>query len=307
MKRSFAKLIGLMFLVVSLVIPLAFSTIVSAKYYAEWSPAAKIINLSTAGAMESCPFITKDGLSLYYASNVTDGPGNRDLYVSQRISLDSPWGTPQKLGSNINTSGADERCPYVTPDGHRLIFVRGTSSGDNFYMSTRQKETEDLGWSDSVPLDNINSAGFELDPWGFENEEGELILYFGSSRTGIQDIYQTTMDNNGNFSTPTLVEELSLPNAVDTAPVVRKDGLELYFTRLIIGSPSFMDIWVSTRSSTSEAWSAPVNLGVNINSSANDMRAALTWDGMNMVFSTTRDGNWDLYQSTRTKLTGKEK
>jgi hypothetical protein len=307
MHSKLSKQFIVLAMLIALVIPIISSALVSAKHYSEWSLAEKITALSTASAMESCPFISKDGLSLYYASNITDTPSARDLYVSHRISLDGPWGIPQKLSGNINTPGADERCPYVTPDGRRLIFLRQTGTSDNFFMSTRQDKKDDLGWGDPVALDVLNSTGLELDPWGFENEEGELVLYFGSSRTGLQDIYQTVMDCNGNFSAPTLVEELSLPNAVDTAPVVLKDGLELYFTRYIIGTPGFMDIWVSTRNNSSEPWSPPVKLGVNINSAANDMRAAVTWDGMNMIFSTTRDGTWDLYQIIRTKLTGQDK
>jgi OOP family OmpA-OmpF porin len=260
--------------------------------------------------MDSCPAFTKDGLSLYFVSyDPTVAPSlKRDLYVSQRASLDEPWGPPKKLGNNINTNADEERCPYVTPDGRRLLFVRSTATGDDFYMSIRRDKKDDFGWGDPVIKGALSSSGMETAGWGFEGEDCDLTFYFGSSRSNAQmDIYQTTMDSDGNFTTPVPVIELNDPGAIDYFPVVRKDGLEIYFTSNRTGGLGGQDTWVSTRNSTSEKWSPPVNLGSAINSTANEWRSALTWDGMNMVFASNITGNYDLYKSQRNKVTGANK
>jgi hypothetical protein len=117
------------------------------------------------------------------------------------------------------------------------------------------------------------------------------------------------MDSDGDFSTPELVSELSDPVAVDYFPVVRKDGMEMYIVSSRTGTLGGTDIWVSTRQSTTEEWSAPINLGPAVNSTGNEWRAALSWDGMYMMFPSNVGGNnnYDLYESQRTKITGPKK
>ena len=64
------------------------------------------------------------------------------------------------------------------------------------------------------------------------------------------------------------------------------------------------DIWVSTRETTSDPWSMPVNLG-EVNSSNDDGQPALSWDGTAMYFFSSRPGGvggMDLYVTTRRKL-----
>jgi hypothetical protein len=87
-----------------------------------------------------------------------------------------------------------------------------------------------------------------------------------------------------------------------------------------------IDLWVSTRASTQDPWSIPVNLdpvdpltGVAVsvvNSTAIDGAPALSWDGQTLLFYSTScgqsvitpacrtggSGGSDLYMSTRTKL-----
>ena len=260
--------------------------------------------------MDSCPAFTRDGLSLYFVS----GASPRDIYVSQRASEDQPWREPKRL-DNVNTQAAEERCPYVTPDGRRLIFVRhtfvdGKATVDDFYMSTRRDKKDDFGWGDPVKIDALSGDKMETAGWGFEDKGGKLTFYFGSSRNGGQmDIYETTMDSDGEFTAPFPVTELNDPSATDYFPVVRKDGLEMYFisSRTGAGAIGGQDIWVTTRNNTMEKWATPVNLGPAINSTANEWRSALTWDGMDMVFASNVTGNYDLYRSQRNKVTGANK
>ena len=288
---------------------------VSGKHYSGWSAPRRIDELSTLH-MDSCPNFTKDGLTLYFVSyDSTTGTGKRDLYVSQRASQEAPWGLPQKLGANINTIANEERCPFVTPDGRRLIFVRhyfeeGVDKGkDYFYMSIRHDKKDVDGWDEPVRIDALSSStGMDTAGWGFENEDGNLTFYFGSNRAGTFDIYQTTMDSDGNFTPPVLVKELNDSVAIDYFPTVRKDGLEMYLISNRNGSAGgSQDIWVSTRNSISEEWATPVNLGPAVNSTANEWRSALSWDGMNMIFASNVTGNYDLYTSERFKVTGKDK
>jgi len=69
------------------------------------------------------------------------------------------------------------------------------------------------------------------------------------------------------------------------------------------GQPS-LDLWVSTRASTLDPWSTPVNLGPTVNTPAAEGGPALSCDGTTLYFYSTRAGvgGEDLYVTTRTEL-----
>jgi hypothetical protein len=68
---------------------------------------------------------------------------------------------------------------------------------------------------------------------------------------------------NGNSS------ELNTPFQ-DGCPIQSPDGLSLYQASNRPGGEGGLDIWVSTRESTDDPWSAPVNLRKPVNSAADD-------------------------------------
>lgn len=85
--------------------------------------------------------------------------------------------------------------------------------------------------------------------------------------------------------------------------MVRPNGLELFLTSNRPGGLGGNDLWVATRATLSEPWSAPVNLGAPINTSAAEIRGATYAEGTRMVFFSNRTGSagQDLYEATRTR------
>ncbi len=101
-----------------------------------------------------------------------------------------------------------------------------------------------------------------------------------------------------------VVVELSSPFA-DLGPDIRRDGLEMFLASNRPGTYGGQDLWVSTRPSTSDPWSTPVNLGPVVNSAAVENTPALSFDGTELYFTSTRLGGpapQDLWVTTRTKL-----
>jgi hypothetical protein len=96
--------------------------------------------------------------------------------------------------------------------------------------------------------------------------------------------------------------------ANELAPAVSGDGLLLVFhcgDRGAVRSLGEWDLWMCRRTSVEEPFSAPENLGPDINSAANDMYPWLSLDGLTLVFGSLRDGTAhgggaaDLWISTR--------
>jgi hypothetical protein len=254
--------------------------------------------------------ISPDGLSLYFSSNRLEGSfGATDLWVSHRVSPDDAWGEPQNLGPNINSAG-NEYGPDFSADGHWLFFESinrpdGYGGGD-IYASYRQDTHDDFGWQPAVNLGpGVNSTYDEGDPSIFQDPQtGTTTLYFASFNRpegmGDWDIYASTLQEDGTFGPAVPVSELNTPYR-ETHPNVSRDGLTLYFSSTRPGSVNeSIDIWESTRATTHDRWSPPVNLGSSINTEFDDVSPYLSDDGNTLFFSSTRPGgaNFEIYMST---------
>ena len=62
------------------------------------------------------PTLSKDGLTLYFASNLEGGYGGKDIWMVSKKSKRGEWGEPMNLGPDVNTSG-DEMFPFLHDDG----------------------------------------------------------------------------------------------------------------------------------------------------------------------------------------------
>jgi hypothetical protein len=288
-----------------------------AQKFSDWSAPVNLgpaVNI--AGFNTQHPAISKDGLSLYFSSDRPGGFGSLDIWVTQRPGLDDSWGTPQNLGPNINSSGND-LAPNLTPSGHWMYFHSnrpGGCGGADLYVSHRKDKHDDFAWEPAVNLGCVINTSFDdAGPTFFHDRETDTtFLYFTSTRPGGPgdfDIYVSTEDEDGNFGPGVLVPELSSPFR-DTRTAIRRDGLEMFLSSGRPGGVGSEDIWVSTRESTEDPWSTPVNLGPVVNSTAFDGAPALSWDGTTLYFFSERAGGIgkrDLYLTTRTKLRHRDK
>jgi len=285
----------------------------AAQKFSEWSPPVNLGPTINSASWDFAPAISKKGLSLYITSNRPGGFGSRDIWVSQRATLDDPWGTPVNLGPNINTIYG-EATPNFSRDGHWMFFVSNRPGGLGDYdiwTSWRAHTDDDFGWQPPMNLGaGVNSAALEWSPHYFENEDvGIPELFFHSNRPGGlggSDIYVSARASNGSFNPAVLVRELSSPQE-DGGPSLRHDGREIFFESNRPGGVGGRDLWVSTRETTRDAWATPVNL-TEVNSAGEEARSAISSDGLTLFFASYRPGvigGLDLYMSVRTKLRGR--
>jgi WD40 repeat protein len=282
-----------------------------AQQFSDWSVPINLGSRVNSDASEQTPVISKDGLSLYFGSDRAGGFGGIDIWVAQRLSVDDPWETPINLGSNINTSGT-ENAPALSPDGHWLFFQSTRPGGfgaNDIYASRRHDRRDDLGWEPPQNLGSgVNTSFNERGAEYFEDPEtGTVTLYFNSDRPGGMggnDIYASTLQQDGTFGPAALVVELSSPDD-DQALAIRRDGLEVIIASNRLGTLGGLDLWVATRASTSDPWSMPIHLGPVLNSTAAEAGVALSHKGTALYFHSGRPGGFgafDIYVSTRSKL-----
>lgn len=271
----------------------------SASDVAEWS---EPVNLGAVNSPSSdiAPEISKDGLSLYFASNRPGGLGANDIYVSQRTSVDDPWGAPVNLGPPINSPVADAG-PHLSRDGHWLFFTSarpGGVGGNDLYVSYRANTHDDFAWEAPVNIGPpVNSALSDLGPslWGPE-------LYFWRGPPPAQvpgDIYVSRMRGH-EFGDPELVPGLSSASH-DEKPGIRFDGRQILIASDRPGTVGDVDIWIATRQGNGREWGTPLNMAT-INSTSGDRRPSFSPDGEMVLFDSDRpggSGSFDLYVSTR--------
>jgi Tol biopolymer transport system component len=178
--------------------------------------------------------------------------------------------------------------------------VPGVTCGLGDIYLTRNSPAH--GWEDPQHLGCQADGGpnTALDEQGPSYvKTGGPSLYFSSG----PDIYVSARHGDGSFGPGVPVAEL---NSSDIQPNVRRDGREIVFAsnRMVPGvSQGGQDIWVATRNNVNDPWSAPVNLGTAVNTTASETRPSLSWDATTLYFGRAPGlpVTSDIHVTTRTR------
>lgn len=293
-------------------------------------------------SLDGCPFIAADNRTFYMASTRTGGYGGIDIWVSTRKSPRHPWGAPVNLGPPINTA-ANDFCPTLAADGRTFYFASnraGGCGGDDLYITRRHavkatRHDEDDGDSESdrkkgrygsdtewvyeQPRNlgcDVNSSANEAGPSPVYERGIGLVLYYSSVRpggftpepagalSGDSDLYRSVW-RGGAFGPSELVPGVNSASN-DGQPNVRHDAREIFFFSNRPGAQG-NDIYAASRDDVRDDWSAPYNLGPNVNSEASETRPSLSLDGRTLYIGSDRvrptaEGKADHYVTTRPRV-----
>jgi len=128
----------------------------------------------------TCPSLSKDGKTLFFASNMPGGFGESDIW---KVSVsNNEYGKPENLGAAINTS-EKENFPFITED-NVLYFAsngkQGFGSFDIFKINLNaNEEPQNIG----KPVNG------EKDDFSFSFNKSKNVGYFSSNRNGFDAIY----------------------------------------------------------------------------------------------------------------------
>jgi hypothetical protein len=183
-----------------------------------FSAAAPIAELSTS-AYESGPTVTGDQLHLVFTR---DGAPEHVLYESVRATVADPWGAPAAL-SALHVAGQNERDPFISADGLRLMFVRGASGSYQAFEATRTSIGDAFGSAAAhAELGAVQSPTLSADG---------LEILFASTRApgaGGEDLWRArrpALDQQ--FGTPSHVDDFA--TAMDEfGERLSYDGATLY-------------------------------------------------------------------------------
>ncbi|WP_216679376.1 OmpA family protein [Hymenobacter siberiensis] len=213
-----------------------------------------------------------------------NGENFNDLYA---IKFDNAaamtGGTVRKLEGPFNTENKHEASATYTPDGKTMVFARSNDGSKKGYLSVDLwiSYLKAGAWSEPV-LANINDR--TADDFAPAFGPDGTTLYFASGRKGGQggnDLYKATLGPNGRFSPAENLGETINTAGNDNFPGVAPDGT-LYFAS--DGRPGLgkLDLFMVKNGQ-------PVNLGADVNSTADDF-APVPMAGDMGLFSSNRAG-----------------
>lgn len=193
--------------------------------------AGTVSEVSTPTSDESTPYLTADGLSLYFQSTRTGSVGGRDIMVATRLTASSPFSAPTFV-TEVN-SIENDHLPWVSADQLTMLFVstRFTplAAGANLWIATRGSVDDPFGDISALPA-SLNTD--EEEGRAAMTDDG-LTLYFTSESSSMfvdLDIWVATRQDTGSdFGTP---ESLLVLNSVsdDRDVTITQDGTEIFFS-----------------------------------------------------------------------------
>lgn len=145
-------------------------------------------------------------------------------------------------------------------------------------------------WSKLVELDkNINSSLYNIPSVSLSKDENTIFFVsYRKDGIGRKDIYQSVKDDKGNWGVAKNMGETINTKYDEDAPFLSDDGNTLYFSSKGHEGVGGYDIFKSEL--VDGSWSLPVNMGIPINSSVDDIYFIIDKEEMNGFLASARDG-----------------
>ncbi|GAA4319724.1 OmpA family protein [Flaviaesturariibacter amylovorans] len=201
---------------------------------------------------------------------------------------------PRNLGPGVN-SPDPEYFPSITIDGDNMIYTRRIGGrNEDFFLSQRAGGT----WGASHHLTgSINTPQNE----GAQNvsQDGNWLIFTGCHRpggAGSCDLYISYREKEG-WSEPINLGPNINTDQWESQPCLSPDKKDLYFVSRRFGGLGGADIYVSHQLANGR-WSAPENLGPNINTPGDEFTPFVHADNNTLYFASDGlpgYGNKDLF------------
>jgi Tol biopolymer transport system component len=206
----------------------------------------------------------------------------------------------------VNTATATEGCPFVTQSGKLLVFASNRAGGFgalDLYLSHWDASSKQ--WSEPVNMGSaVNTGANEQCPLLSSNGRELLFVSNRPGGAGGLDLWVTRRrDNASDFDWEPAVNLAALNTSDDEfGPSWYQEGgrTVLYFNSNRGSADRTHDLYVSTANRDGTFPAATPAVGLN--TAAQEQFAALSRDGLEIIFASNRNGGFggfDLWRATR--------
>ena len=245
--------------------------------------------ISLTNRLETYPTFTPDGKEIYFS---VVNAGWTEGSIFQTKYRNGNWTIPDTASFSKNVYLNLES--FIAPDGLTQFFTssRPTSQGHDIWTT---EHTSDTTWSEPVRLNSpVNSGASE----GSACVTNKKALYFKSGRgggTGGSILYRSKFIVN-NYSTIENLGSIIKTGANESEPYMAPDESYLIFiSQSRLGGYGGWDLWICFRLNDT-TWSAPINMGSDINTGKDEYGPRVTPDGKYLFFTReTRGQDMDIY------------
>jgi hypothetical protein len=236
------------------------------------SPLTKLVN--KPGVADAYPFLSGDGLRLYFTSNREGGHGR--FFLSTTKNTMEPFGEAVVLSKNL-TDGY--YAGSLTADELTLCMVK---SG-KMYISKRMSKDGEFG--EPVPLKGINEK-YHFGP-AISPDGNEIIVMLTGNRNKFVKIYKKVRETEYRET-----GELPIPGTDEPGPgQFSKDGLSYYFSFENVKKE--VTIWRYTRRSTNDRFVDLEELPVQINALQRNFHPTVSADASIIMHTTSQNDLWE--------------
>jgi Tol biopolymer transport system component len=203
-----------------------------------WGPSTLVSELSSP-QNDQDPEVSVDGLIMYLASD--RGGGGARIYMSQRRTRDTPWGTPTPVGG-LGSSTLD-KAPALDRSQLNLVFAsqRGTGVHPHLFAATRPDAS--AAWQSAAEITALSSAWEDTDPALFSDGGGLVFASRRLTQGGTTDLFQATRpDETSPFASLTPMTELNTASTEED-PWLSQNGKHILFVSNRSGHSRIYEAW----------------------------------------------------------------
>lgn len=175
------------------------------------------------------PAISRNEKVMYFASNIPNGYGSRDIWMAKRRKKTKPFGKPRNLGSSVNSKG-NEMFPTlrVLEDGTTFLYFSSDGRGGMGGLDLYRTEFVEGKWTEAENLGfPLNSSG---DDFGiiFSNARTLVKILPDRSKINCEEMGFLSTDRAGGLGR-TDIWEFWLPEVVFTLSGTVRDESTLQY------------------------------------------------------------------------------
>jgi len=246
----------------------------------QWSPPVPVIEVNTEYE-EWTPFLSFDGLSLYFARVRTDTFYYGRIFKATR---EEPFG-PFTSVEEVFQSRGHVFSPWVSPDNLRMYYHNEVPEG--WLLKVSERASAEDPWPDGVPISELNALGQFLQYPRLTPDE-LTICFSGRNLPGGQGLFDIWMATRPNRTLPfdeiwNLEELNTAAHDKDASVSISSDGLTVVFSS-DRNVPYNFQLFMARREHSDEPFGEPEHLAFFDSPGGGSKHPFLTPDGSTLYF-----------------------